>query len=165
MPQYELCYLLAAQVSDDLVPSAADEIKGYLEQFGASNIIENHLGKKKLAYTIKKTKNGYYVVVRFSMPASAVKTLDAKIRTNNNIIRHLLLNIDEHLARTEKDQIQQAKLSQKRTGPKAEAEMANNPVQEPSKLKPEVQPKPEQVISDDSLDEKIEAALSDDVLS
>jgi hypothetical protein len=75
------------------------------------------------------------------------------------------LNIDEHLARTEKDQIQQAKLSQKRTGPKAEAEMANNPVQEPSKLKPEVQPKPEQVISDDSLDEKIEAALSDDVLS
>ncbi len=165
MPQYELCYILAAQVSDDQVPAVTEEIKGYIEKFEGTNIIENHLGKKKLAYQIKKTKNGYYVVVRFSMPSTKVPELEAKIRTNNDIIRHLVIKLDEHLKRLEKDREAQAKLTSNRQTPEDEQEAEKNAVENTNpEKKVALEPEPEK--SDASLDDQIEAALSaDDIIN
>lgn len=158
MPQYELCYLLSAQVSDDMVPEVTSEIKSTIENFGGTNVLEEHLGKKKLAYPIKKTRNGYYVVVRFAMPAKDTKAFEAKLRTNNNIIRYLLLNIEEHLERMEKDQLAQAKMNQKRGEQPRKDETKPAATAEQDEEVPT--PEPETDSSDDQLEQQIEAALS-----
>lgn len=118
MPKYELMYIIGSQVSDDKIPEVTGEIKKYIESSGG--LIEKHeeLGKKKLAYPIKKTRNGYYVVVNFSAPAPKATEIEHKVRTSLSIIRHLLVNLDEDLIRLEKDKKIQAKL--KRLPPKPE---------------------------------------------
>src|SRR3977135_4353457 len=119
MPQYELMYLLGAQVADDEVPKIYASILKFAEDFGATDIKESQLGKKKLAYPIKKTRNGHYVVVNFTMDTKSIKTFDAKIRAqNSSIIRYIIVNLDEHLERMEKDRIEQSKIVRK--GPPAE---------------------------------------------
>ena len=111
MPQYELMYLLGSHVADTEVPGLTEQIKKIIADFGGDDIVEQQLGKKKLAYPIKKTRNGYYVVVNFSMDSQKVNELDAKIRTQNaNIIRYLLVNLDDRLERMEKDKKAQAKI-------------------------------------------------------
>src|SRR5271156_6528303 len=121
MPQYELMYLLGAHIADDEVPKISAQVLKFAEDFGGTEVKETQLGKKKLAYPIGKTRNGHYVVVNFAMDTKNINAFDAKIRTQDqNIIRYIIVNLDEHLARMEKDKIAQAKIVRK--GPPAESE-------------------------------------------
>ena len=155
MPQYELMYLLGSQVADDQVPTISEQIKKFVEDFGGSNIVETQLGKKKLAYPIGKTRNGNYVVVDFSMDSSKINALDAKIRTQDStIIRYIIVNMDEHLDRLEKDKKVQAAMP-KRVIPVATAPAAP----ETAEKKPAVTIE----LSQEDIDKKIEAALAEDI--
>lgn len=159
MPRYELMYLLGSHVADNDVPAIASQVLKFIEELGGTDIVENHLGKKKLAYPIKKTRNGYYVVVNFSMDSSKIGELEAKIRTqDSNIIRHLIANLEEHLKRMEKDRIEQAKLTPRKP-PVAEAESKPEPAtkKEPAAEAPLLE------IDQEELDKKIEEALSEDL--
>ena len=113
-------YIISNNVSDDEVPKITDEVKKYIETAGG--VIEKHedLGKKKLAYPIKKTRNATYVLDSFTAAADKVGEIEHRIRTSQNIIRHLVANMDEALARIEKDKAVQAKMKPRRP-PVAEA--------------------------------------------
>lgn len=158
-------YILASSVSDEQVPAATEQVKKFVVDFGGENVEESQLGKKKLAYPIKKTRNGYYVVVTFDMDTKRVNEFDAKIRTQGNIIRYLIVNLDEHLHRLEKDVVAQAKLSKQ---PDPETSSAERPTRHVSAPEPEYKPvatKPVAVAPMDaaSLDKKIEEALTEDI--
>lgn len=152
-------YLLGANVADDQVPAISQSILKFAEDFGASVIKETQLGKKKLAYPIGKTRNGHYVVVNFTMDGKDVNAFDAKIRTqDSNIVRYIIINLDEHLDRMAKDKIAQSKIVRK--GPPAEVAGAKPGASE-SPMKKE--PAPLVEINQEELDKKIEEALSEDL--
>lgn len=113
MAKYELMYIISNNVSDDEVPKVTDEVKKYIESQGG--IIEKHeeMGKKKLAYPIAKTRNAFYVLDNFSAPADKINEVDHHIRTNQNIIRYLIINMDEALVKMEKDKILQSKMKRR----------------------------------------------------
>jgi small subunit ribosomal protein S6 len=160
MPQYELMYLLGSQVADPEIPAITSQILKFVEDFGGTNIKETQLGKKKLAYPIKKTRNGHYVVVNFEMDAKKINEFDAKIRTQENtVIRYLLTNIDEHLARIEKDKIEQAKLSKRSLESPGNTNLNDVPVRKERIPTPKLQE-----IDSAALDKKIEEALGEDIL-
>ncbi len=153
MPQYELMYLLGAQVADEEVPKVSQTVLKFAEDSGATEVKETLLGKKKLAYPIKKTRNGHYVVVNFAMDSKNINAFDAKVRTQNqNIIRYIIVNLDEHLERLEKDRVVQSKI------------IRRPPVEEVAKAPTPKKPAAPLVeINQEELDKKIEAALSEDL--
>ena len=165
MPQYELMYLLGSHVADDEVPEISAQILKFARGFWRHDVKETQLGKKKLAYPIEKTRNGHYVVVNFAMDAKNINAFDAKIRTQDqNIIRYIIVNLDEHLERMEKDKIAQSKIVRK--GPPAESP-ALRPLCQTGQIPP---PKPAKKeapvlaeINQEELDKKIEKALSEDL--
>lgn len=166
MPRYELMYILASSVSDDQVPTVASQILKFVSDFGGTDVTETQLGKKKLAYPIKKTRNGFYGLIDFSMPTTKINEFDAKIRTQDStIIRYIIVNMDEHLARTDKDAIVQAKMN--RILPPGESEdnapMLEKAAPAPKREKP-VAPAPVVELNAEELDKKIEEALSEDIL-
>ncbi len=153
MPQYELMYLLSSAVADDEVPKISEQILKFVGDFGGKDIKETQLGKKKLAYPIKKTRNGHYVVVNFSIDGKDVNQLDAKIRTQNTII------LEEHLDRMEKDKLAQSKLVRRQPVEGA----ADSPVKTSAPERKAPTPGPIIEIDQEELDKKIEAALSEDL--
>ncbi|TSC65736.1 MAG: small subunit ribosomal protein S6 [Candidatus Doudnabacteria bacterium Gr01-1014_77] len=146
MPKYELMYIVASTVSDDQIPTVTDGVLSFIGNYEGKVIREDLMGKKKLAYPIKKTKNGFYAGITFEMPGTKINEFDAKLRTTPDIVRHIVVNIDEDLARKEKDEIAQEKMNKNRT---ERAKTA--PVAEGSEVTPE------------NLDQKIEEALTEDL--
>lgn len=149
-------YLLGSHVSETETPNITAQILKTLEELEATNVLEALLGKKKLAYPIKKTRNGYYVVVNFTMDPKNVHAFDAKIRSlDSSIIRYLIVNLEEHLERASKDKIEQSKITRRL------------PVEKiTEKPKPESFKTPQikfEDIDEKTLDEKIEKALSEDL--
>lgn len=165
MPRYELMYLLGSQVADPDVQPIAQRVIKHVTDFGGTKVEEQHLGKKKLAYPIKKTRNGYYVVVGFDMDSLKVNEFDARLRTQeHDIIRYLIVNLDEHLERLSKDKVAQSKLKHPVGAQDEEVKPAVEEITPVAKA-----PKAEKAaikledIDEKTLDEKIEKALSEDL--
>ena len=156
-------YLLGSHVADTDVPKISQSILKFAEDFGATEVKEALLGKKKLAYPIKKTRNGHYVVINFTMDGKNINAFDAKIRTQDaNIIRYLMVNLDEHLERMEKDKIEQAKIVRK--GPPAEISGFADKGPKTAIITRQKKAAPALVeINEAELEKKIEEALSEDL--
>jgi small subunit ribosomal protein S6 len=51
-------------------------------------------GKRRLAYPIKKLREGFYVVVQMDLPPSAERSLERAIQLMEDIIRYLVVRKD-----------------------------------------------------------------------
>jgi small subunit ribosomal protein S6 len=145
MPRYELMYIVASSVSDDQIPTVTDGVLKFVADYEGTVVKEEQMGKKKLAYPIKKTRNGFYAAVTFDMPTTKINDFDTKIRTSPEVIRHLIVNMDETIERMEKDAKVQETMNKNRT----EGAKTMEPTGEP--------------ITDSNLDQKIEEALTEDL--
>ena len=82
-------------------PSVDEEgIKGLIAQF--TDLINKHgklekadeLGKKKLAYEVKKNKEGYYVVFYFEAETSLISELERIYRITDEVIKFMTVRVD-----------------------------------------------------------------------
>lgn len=142
-------YILSSTVSDNDAPSIAAEIVDFIRQESGTVIAEETLGKKKLAYPIKKTRNGFYVLQTFNLQGSKLTPLDNKLRSLKSIIRYLVVNLEDAEKRKAKDFEIQQKMKAARKPPKAV------PVATPVRV----------ALSEKELEEKIESALESEDLA
>ena len=58
--------------------------------------LEKELGQKEFAYIIKKMKSGYYYLYNIETnDDKAIKEFDRVAHIDENVIRHLILNIED----------------------------------------------------------------------
>jgi small subunit ribosomal protein S6 len=149
MPKYELMYILSSAVSDNDVPAIAAEVDKFITDQGGKLLSQEMMGKKKLAYPIKKTRNGFYVLETFQFDGPKTQSLDDKLRSIDSIIRYIVVNVEEMERRAEKDRKVQEKMKASRKPVKPEAEEV------PSEIK----------MTETELEQKIEKALESGDLS
>lgn len=157
MPKYELMYILSSAVSDNDVPGIVAEVDKYIVDQGGKLLSSEMLGKKKLAYPIKKTRNGFYVLETFLLDGPKLKEFDNKLLSIDTIIRYMFVNVEEMELRAEKDKKIQEKMRSNRKPqdvPVAEGEAAVV-----------VAAQPEVKLSETELDQKIEQALESEDLA
>lgn len=82
-------------MEDAEIRPLADEILETIKAKGANIIKEEDLGKKKLAYPIKKFRHGLFFDVLLEIDSSKLPELEKAIKANDNIIRYLIVKMDE----------------------------------------------------------------------
>ena len=83
-------YILPSVLTESEAVSHAKTISEILSKHGATISQELDLGKKKLAYPIKKDRYGYYRLVEFTAEAKQLKGLDEGLRLSRELLRHLI---------------------------------------------------------------------------
>ena len=76
-------------------------VKALIQKF--SDVINNvgkvenveEMGKRKLAYEIKKNKEGYYVVINFEAQPELIKELERIYRITDEVIKFIVVRKDE----------------------------------------------------------------------
>jgi len=148
MPKYELMYILSSAVSDNDAPGVADEVTKFVKDSGGEILASEMMGKKKLAYPIKKTRNGFYILQTFNLEGRKLQDLDNKLRSIEPIIRSMVVNLEDQELRAEKDRKVQEKMRASR-----------------KPIKVEVPAVPEIKMTDTELESKIEKALESEDLA
>ena len=95
MNKYEIMFIVKATMEEANVKAVADNMKKLAESLSAKIDSFKEMGEKKLAYPIKKEINGYYFVMTMAASKDAVKEIDRKASIDENIIRHLIIKLDE----------------------------------------------------------------------
>jgi len=94
--KYELIFIVKPDIEESLVKGVNDSMKALLEEKKANIVEAKEWGQKELAYEINKYKTGYYFYYLVEdKDAKAVKEFDRVALINENIIRHLVVKIDE----------------------------------------------------------------------
>lgn len=93
---YEVVYVVKAEIEDTKKDLIKDFIKKIIdEDESAEFLARNDLGYKKMAYKIQKKDDGYYVVDTFKSEPDFPKELDRRIKIEETIIRHIIVEIDD----------------------------------------------------------------------
>lgn len=95
MKKYEVMFIVKATQESDEIKSTAEAMKKIVTDNKGKVTEFNELGEKKLAYAIKKEISGYYYVMNIEAENSAISELNRKASINENILRHLIIRLDE----------------------------------------------------------------------
>ncbi len=95
MNKYEIMFIVKATIESEQVSSTAETFKKLITSMKSKVLDFKELGQKKFAYPIKKEINGYYFVMQVEATHEAIKEFDRKALLDENILRHLIIKLDE----------------------------------------------------------------------
>ena len=93
---YEVTYILRPHLEEADSEAQIAHIADQLRQNGGEVVGEiERMGKRRLAYEIADVREGFYVTMRFQSDAAQAKELERLLRLNENVMRALLIRLDE----------------------------------------------------------------------
>lgn len=95
MNKYELALIINAKIEDDARTATLEKAKEYITRFGGTITNVDEWGKKKLAYEIQKTSEGFYYFIQFDAQPQVPAQVEDNIRIMDNILRFLCVRQDE----------------------------------------------------------------------
>ena len=123
MRHYETIFIVHPELGEEDTTAVVDKFRGILEDGGGFVVKEDHWGRRRLAYTVKKQNKGYFVLFEYGAEAPAVSEMERNFKIDEQVIRYLTVKLDDSF-----DLEAMAKV-------KAEAEAAkaaNAPAEKPS---------------------------------
>ena len=95
--QYELVYVLTPESSDEQVAEMHAQIEQIVQRFNGTFDKTENWGRKRLAYDIGHHREGTYVVETITGSGELMKEIDRRLRVIDQVIRHLVVRVDEEL--------------------------------------------------------------------
>ena len=91
---YECTFICSPELDSTKVEEMVSKVSKIIETSGGTIKNLQQLGKKKLAYNIKKFREGNYVYVDFESNGSVVLSLENFFKVNDDVIRFLTVKVE-----------------------------------------------------------------------
>ena len=91
---YECTFICSPELDSTKVEEMVAKVSKIIETSGGTIKNLQQLGKKKLAYNIKKFREGNYVYVDFESNGSVVLSLENFFKVNDDVIRFLTVKVE-----------------------------------------------------------------------
>ena len=92
--QYEILIILPPDLEEEAASGATERVRGYVTARGGEVHSLDPWGRRRLAYPIKRYREGVYHVGRFSLDPEQALDLDRSLRLNEQVLRHLIVRLD-----------------------------------------------------------------------
>jgi len=108
---YESAVLINAALEDDQIGNVTNRIKETISSNGGEIIEIEDWGRKRLAYMVKKSKIGYYVIFQYNSSPDLVSKLERFFQLDENVLRYLTVKLSKDaLEQMEQQKLQAAAL-------------------------------------------------------
>ena len=93
MNQYETIFIMNNQITKEEQKTVIERITNYIKENGKI-VKEDDIGARKLAYEIKKQKEGYYYLVEFKANTSVIDELQRIYRITDAVLKFMTIRKD-----------------------------------------------------------------------
>jgi len=112
---YELVYIVTPEQTEEQVAELHAQVESIVQKFSGRVDKTENWGRKRLAYEIARQKEGIYVLEWLIGPPDMIKELDRRLKVMDQVIRHLVIRVDEDMAVAERRRSErQAERAQRR---------------------------------------------------
>jgi small subunit ribosomal protein S6 len=94
MRDYELVFIVHPDLDENAFKEIVERVTGWITEAGGNVSKVDFWGKRKLAYEIRKQKEGQYVLMRIQMPPTFSGTLERNLRFVEPVMRFLITNVE-----------------------------------------------------------------------
>ena len=89
MKLYETTIIYDPGLEETRINDEVERVTQPIAQAGGEVIEVQRWGKRKLAYNIRKRRDGTYIHVKHKSPATLIAEMDRRFRLNEGVLRHL----------------------------------------------------------------------------
>ena len=94
MNKYESVIIINPSADEDKVKALIDKFSDLINKQGKVEKVDT-LGKRKLAYEVKKNKEGIYVVFYFEAEPTLIAELERNYRITDEVIKFIVVRNEE----------------------------------------------------------------------
>ena len=94
MNKYESIIIINPNCTDEALKALEDKFTGLINEKGKVESYEN-MGKKKLAYEVKKNKEGFYVLINFEAKPDSITELERNYRITDEVIKFIVVRKED----------------------------------------------------------------------
>lgn len=91
MREYETTIIVQPEISDEGTAAIFERLEGILADSGSIRLQNESLGKRKLAYEIRRFHKGHYYIYSFLSDGQVVRPLERALRLNESILRFMTI--------------------------------------------------------------------------
>jgi small subunit ribosomal protein S6 len=131
MREYETTFIVQPEISEEGCQELFSRVDSILERHGATRLLHDDQGKRKLAYEIRKFQKGRYVTTYYLDQGRAVAPLERQLRIEESVLRFLTVlrteevdDVEARKAEAAEEARVQAERARERAAREAEEERA-----------------------------------------
>ncbi len=105
MPQerlYDMVFLATPEKDEQGTAALVDEFRKLLIENGATLQKDETMGRRRLAFTIRKKTEATYHNFLFTGPAACVREVERKLGLSEDVLRYLTVRVDEEMRHGQK---------------------------------------------------------------
>ena len=112
--QYELVYILPPDSTEAQVAEVQTQIDDVVSRLHGQIASTDNWGRKRLAYEIARHKEGFYVLQTINGSGELMKELDRRLKVMDQVIRHMIVRVDQEKKVVERTQTKRRTESERR---------------------------------------------------
>ena len=95
MRKYEIIFIAHPDLDEENLNNVVEKVKGWIAEDKGEVVSVDNWGKKRMAYRIRKQRDGQYVLITANMEPAAVKNLSQNMRFVESIMRSMITLVEE----------------------------------------------------------------------
>ena len=99
---YEIMFIVRPDVEDAEVDKIVETFSGYVTTGGGTVKQVEKMGRRRLAYTVRKFNDGIYLLLIVDAPAALIAEVERRLRVSEQVIKFLTVRTDEEEKRVNK---------------------------------------------------------------
>ncbi len=92
---YELVFIAQPDLDEEHLNALNEHVQQVITSRGGQIVKLELMGRRKLAYPIKKRKEGHYVLIHAGMEMATIAELERDLKLSEDVLRYLLFRLDE----------------------------------------------------------------------
>jgi len=99
---YEVMFIVRPDVTEEDLDKLVSTLQNHATSAGAAVKNAEKMGKRRLAYDVKKFQEGQYVLFTLNADGKAIHELERRLRVTEQVIKFITVRTDEEQQRLEK---------------------------------------------------------------
>ncbi|HXE91859.1 MAG TPA: 30S ribosomal protein S6 [Terriglobales bacterium] len=117
---YEVMFIVRPDVADEEVEKLIQGLESNVSAAGGTIKSIERLGRRRLAYTVRGTREGNYVLFTVGGSGETIHELERRLRVTEQVLKFLTVRIDQEQKRLAK--VKAIRATKVRRGPQPETE-------------------------------------------
>lgn len=102
---YEIMFIVRPDLEEAEIDKIIETFSGYVTQGGGTvknALADQKMGRRRLAYTVRKFNDGFYILLIVESPASLIHEIERRLRVSEQVIKFITVRTDEEDKRVAK---------------------------------------------------------------
>lgn len=99
---YEIMFIVRPDIEEAEIDKIVETFSGYITSGGGSIKQTEKMGRRRLAYTVRRFNDGFYILLIVDSPASLIHEIERRLRVSEQVIKFITVRTDEEDKRVAK---------------------------------------------------------------